>query len=154
MPKPQQPIRIWWDPALTSYRISSPFSDEFKNRIKGPSIAWQDRGWDAQTRTWVFAEQYFDLVLQWVRELWPAAQPLIKTRLETENESRNILPSGEMSIFAKASIVFVELLDSEALGAAYKSMAKRLHPDAGGDGAKFAEFNSAYQELKKEINGR
>ena len=148
-------IRIWWDPAMTSYRVQSPFNEEFKNRIKSSAINWQDRGWDAQTRSWVFTEPHLDLILTWVKEIWPSTTPIFKSRLETENEARNQLPPGEISLFQKASIAFVGLLDSEALSAAFKARATRLHPDkAGGDGAKFAELNSAYQELKKEINGR
>jgi hypothetical protein len=153
MPK-NQIVRVWWDPAMSSYRIQTPFSQEFVNRIKGPSVPWQERGWDAQTRTWVFTEPFFDLVLSWIKDLWPDVVPIIKTRLETENEARNMLPPGEMSLLAKASITFVDLLDSESLAAAFKSRAQRLHPDKGGDGKKFAELNSAYQELKKDLNGR
>lgn len=147
-------VRIWWDPAMSSYRIQNPFSEVFKDRIKGSAIPWQERGWDAQTRTWVFTEAYFDLVLSWVKDLWPDIIPIIKTRLETENEARSALPPGEINMFAKAAITFVDLLDPEALAVAFKSRAQRLHPDKiGGDSQRFSEFNSAYQELKKSIKG-
>jgi hypothetical protein len=140
---------------MSSYRIQNPYLEEMKVRFKGTQIPWQERGWDAQTRSWVFTEPYFDTVLSWVKELFPGITPMIKTRLETENEARNTLPPGEMSIFAKAAITFVDLLDGEALNAAFRNRAQRLHPDKkGGDGQKFSEFNSAYQELKKDLNGR
>lgn len=39
--------------------------------------------------------------------------------------------------------------DKEGVNAAYKSLAKRLHPDGGGSTALFQELNEAFQEAKK-----
>jgi len=145
-------VRIWWDGTVSLYRISSPYSESFiKSKIH--SIPWQDRAWDSQTRTWLFAEQYLDDVQRWCIEEWPGMSITVKTRFETEREMRGALPSGEFTIFQKASIAFVELLDAEALASAFKKMAVKLHPDKGGDKSKFSELNSAYQELKKIIGG-
>ncbi len=40
--------------------------------------------------------------------------------------------------------------DPEIIGAAYRALAKKLHPDAGGDADEFKEIDEAYSKIVKE----
>jgi hypothetical protein len=45
-----------------------------------------------------------------------------------------------------------EIKDLEYIEYRYKSLAKEMHPDTGGDAEKFKELNEAYNILKEELN--
>lgn len=143
-----QSINIYWDTKVNLYRINTPYNAQFVDKFKA-LIPYQDRGWDAATRTWAFCEQYLTSVSELCNLVWIGCEIIVQTKAAVIAEERQYaLPAQEFTKSQKDAIAFVENLDVEALGAAFKSRAKRLHPDAGGDGKAFAELNAAYQALR------
>ena len=145
-------VQIYWDTQVKMYRIRCKYNKDFIDRLK-QAIPYTDRGWDGTTRTWAFLEAWLPVVERLVEDSLFAAI-LFTSKAEAEAEEARYraeeLPSEPVTKANKAAIAFVDLCTPEALKAAYRIAIAKLHPDAGGDHAKAAEFNQAYQSLLKE----
>jgi hypothetical protein len=57
-------------------------------------------------------------------------------------------PTDETPASAYAMLHLLPTAPPEVVNAAYRALAKRVHPDAGGDTAKMQEINAAYKLLQ------
>jgi len=144
-------VGIYWDSNIGAYRINFKynveFKDEFKKMIKEGGGAY---GYDPVSKTWSFPENFLQQVIELAEQYYPGATIIIEDRKEVEEKEAKSAPAP-LDKLQVAAVNFVARLDLRSLEIAYKTRCKTLHPDAGGNGAEFSEFNSAYQELRKEV---
>lgn len=151
---PFKDASIYWDPGLPGYRMQVPYKKEFVVSLK-MIVPQENLGFDQQTKTWSILESYFHPVLSLILFHWVPENKIKKIQTRTEYEA--LIAAGgasttpQLSKEQVAAFTFVAHLDMDSLTAAFKKRATKLHPDAGGNSADFAEFNSAYQQLKKEM---
>lgn len=137
-------VDVWWDMSILLYRIKSPFDENLKEKFK-TEVPSQFRAWDPPTKTWVFEEDYLEVVLK----IYAGYRQKITTRKEVERDFRAALPAAtDIGDLSKCCTVFVGYLDQDVLERAWKMQLTRLHPDAGGSPQASSDFNSAYQFIK------
>src|SRR5208283_2088034 len=88
MPQPTSvSVQIYWDCKTQLYRIHAPYEKNFVDKFKA-LIPYQDRGWDATTRTWAFTEPWLTQVELLIQQIWSHFEEILTSRGEAEQEAR------------------------------------------------------------------
>jgi hypothetical protein len=144
MPRP--PLFTLWKAGELFY-CSFSYSPQLVDFIKD-TIPSRQRRWDKDSRAWSFTQEYAASVLTEARRLG------FTCRIEgiDEDARRDTPPPRPVYRNADETIVaFFRLLPPDALKAAYRAAAFKLHPDHGGDEQSMKELNELWQLLEKEL---
>lgn len=144
-----QNVRIWWDPAVQAYRLTSPFNNELVNAIKG-FIPISARSYDSPSKIWTFTEQYYQPLIDLLTKLGIKPVALSRQQVETAQQSS---PNGAVKgkPLPDLTLEFIRNMGFDAVQKAYRHAAMINHPDRGGDMAKMSEINAAWERLQKEV---
>jgi hypothetical protein len=141
--------KIWWDPEVQSYHVSTPYNQNFVAAIK-QLIPATFRHFDDQAKIWVFAEQYYKPVKHLAEKIW--AQPGEVNCIDRATvEAAQTPVHVEKKPIADVCEAFVRVLPFDAALSAYRKAATLLHPDKGGDMEKMAQLNMLWNRLQKEV---
>jgi len=141
-------VRIWWDTSIGAYRLSSPYSKELVEGLKG-FIPVSDRSFDPSTKIWTITERYLTPVQAMLLRL--RMQPTVITRQQAEQASQSSPQQTRGIPVTDALTRFCKLLPYEAMRKAYLIASMSMHPDKGGNMDIYTEFNSLWQRLEKEF---
>ena len=124
--------------------LKSRYDPSLVDVIKTLIPSWA-RTWDGDVKTWSLAPEWGDGLIERLRELGmtvtdrrpPPAPPqttalTVASALQEACEALHITPDAPVAV-AEAS---------------FKALAKRYHPDVGGDTATFQQLNEALQTFK------
>jgi len=118
-------------------QLENPFNKPFQDEMK-KSIPSKKRTWDNNDSAWYIVRDQFDKL----------------SHLLDKHFDETILldfPAVEVASDTAAKLFLLEGAPIELVQAAYRIMAKKHHPDIGGDPLKMAEINTAYKELMGEF---
>jgi len=122
-------------------QLEAPWNKPFQEEMK-KSIPAKKRMWDNNDKCWYIVRDQFDKL----------------THLLDKHYDETILldfPAADVSPETGAKLFLLEGAPIELVQAAYRIMAKKHHPDIGGDPLKMVEINAAYKELMGEFsNGK
>lgn len=139
-----KPKSVYHDP--THLRILTPYDPRFVEAIKR-EIPSHARSWDPATKTWHVRAPYDDIANHILLTFFPGATV---GRKPTETTSFN--RQGTCGCDADHRTLLVcQDAPPELVKAAYRVLAKQLHPDAGGDVATMQKLNAAYERLESVV---
>lgn len=128
-----------WDGAIA---VSFPFNrdvvDELKHQIPAPY-----RAWDAEAKEWLIS-------VGWAQ----AAIDILRSTFGHVDVEQFTSDRGKPEPIRRTDPLYTELhllpsAPPELVQAAYRVLAKTMHPDCGGDTASMQRVNAAYEALRK-----
>lgn len=146
-------VKIWWDPGIQAYRISTPFNPRFVETIKH-LVPASDRACDMQTKIWTFTERFLVPMQSLCESIWGKGEIAVITRQQVEtqaNQQSQRSVTTTSSALANSAMEFLALLPYESAKKAYLHAALALHPDRGGDTERMSKINSLWSILEKEV---
>lgn len=131
---------------LCSFSYSPGLVDFIKETIPA-----RERRWDKDAKAWSFAAGHAHRVLNEARRLGFSC----RTEGIGEDARRDTPPPRPAYRNTDDAIVaFFRLLPPDALKAAYRAAAIKLHPDHGGDEQAMKELNELWQRIEEELLAR
>jgi hypothetical protein len=121
--------------------IRTPYDAAFVAALKD-GVSYDFRSWDAERKVWSVEAPYAEVALGIVRRFFAN----VKTTDEGNASSAGGTPSGgdpyrELHLLPSAPVPLIH--------AAYRTLARLHHPDAGGDVTTMQRLNAAYDRLKE-----
>ena len=113
--------------------VEAPYSAEFTETLKN-SIPQKKRLWDANDKAWYVVRDQYDKLAH------------ILDKYYDETILLNF-PTQDLATDAWGKLFLVQGAPIELIQAAYRVLAKKHHPDMGGDPEKMKQVNAAYKEL-------
>ena len=129
----KQTAKIWLDEGKGVLCSRFPYKqsaiDEFREKIpKGK------KAWNAEDKLWEFSVETIGIVVEILARNFDEVIDL--TQATTPSQT---VVSGDP---------LLSLLDKEDIQAIYRLLAKRHHPDRGGDAGKMAKINQLFSQIK------
>jgi len=149
MTQPNTKCRIWWNTDIDSYQITVAYSPQFLTILK-QLIPVSDRGYDEETKIWVFSERFFTAVKKLAEATWPNAGEVHIIDRATSERSK-ATPSVQKAPIGDICQEFMKLLPYDAALTAYRKGAAILHPDRGGSMESMSRLNVLWTRLSKEV---
>jgi hypothetical protein len=147
--------RIWWDPTVLAYRMTSSFNKELVDGIK-QFIPVSERSYDPQTKIWTFTEKVLQPLQNLFTMLKLQAQIMTRAQVDAASQQQSNASAGAGAGRGRpldsVIVEFVRLLPYDAAKAAYRRAAIDLHPDKNaGNGDKMSSLNAAWERIQKEV---
>ena len=147
-------IRIWWDPTVQAYRMTSAFNRELVDALKA-FIPVSDRSYDPATKIWTFVEKTLAPLQGLIAKLGFNATIMTRQQVETSQQASSAAPAVRGRPLDAVIIEFVRILPYEAAKAAFRRAALELHPDRNnGDSSKMTTLNADWDRIAKEVYGQ
>ena len=141
-------VRIWWDPTIQAYQLSSSYSKELVDGLKA-FIPVSDRSFDPNTKIWTITERFLSPVQMMLTKL--KMQATVITRQQAEAASQSSPAKTRGIPLEDALMRFCKLMPYDAIRKGYLVASMSMHPDKGGNMDTYTEFNSLWQRLEKEL---
>ena len=119
-----------------AYAIEFDFNQAMVDAIK-TKIPSRARSWKPERRQWWFRDDVMDMVL---------ALAMLHSGRYVHVESLETEPPVQ----SYAALHLLPTAPPEVVSAAYKALAKKVHPDAGGSQERMQAINSAYALIKRD----
>lgn len=143
-------VKIWWDVEIGAYRLSSSYNEALVKLLQ-EHIPISDRQFNERSRIWTFSEKWLTPIEALFKQFLNIT-PNITTRTQAEaHASKKPSSSTSNSPIEAMTIEFVRLVPYGDAQRAYRAAQLIHHPDRGGDAAKAARLNVAWERIKKEI---
>lgn len=145
----QGSVRIWWDPTVQAYRLTSPFNRDLVDAIKR-HIPVSGRSYDSDAKIWTFTEQFYAPLTNLLKVM--GVTPTVLTRQQVEAAQQSS-PNGAAKTkpLPELALEFIRNAGVDAMQKAYRHAAMLNHPDRGGDMQKMSALNSAWDRIQKEV---
>lgn len=143
----QGTVRIWWDPAISAYRMVMPYNKGFLDLLK-TLVPVSDRSYESETHIWTFTERFLKPVQELVEKAFGRATLVDKAQAEAAQQNKSTAPGAPLDAVI---VEFFRLLPQEAARRAYLVASNVMHPDRGGDMEKMSKLNAAWTRLEKEL---
>ena len=144
----QGQIRIWWDASVSAYRLTSPYNKELVDSLKA-FIPISDRSYDPSSKIWTITERMLTPTTGVLQKL--KLPFVLITRQQAEAAATSSPTTTRGLPLPEAIQKFLSIMPYDSIKKAYLHASMQLHPDRGGDMARYTEFNSLWQRLEKEV---
>lgn len=140
-----------------SILTDTPWDQDWVNEIKAavPAMA---RKWHSSDRVWIFDQRYYECVKTLIEAHFGSAIDSVTNpgpQFKGWREKWEAFTTGPKSLHTPSKsgrhVLFVtDHAPPEVVTAAYRALAKKHHPDNGGDEDAFKLVHSAYVDLKRQ----
>lgn len=129
----KETAKVWLDEGKGVLCARFPYKqsaiDEFREKIpKGK------KSWNAEDKLWEFSVETIDVVVEILTKNFDAVIDLTQATAPSQ-----VVVSGDP---------LLSLLDKDDIQALYRVLAKKYHPDRGGDADKMARINQIFNQIK------
>lgn len=125
--------------------IRTPYDAAFVQALKD-GVSYSFREWDGARKVWSVEAPYAEVALGIVRRFFANVKITDERQADAGNASagKGSDPFKELHLLPSAPVPLIH--------AAYKTLARLHHPDAGGDVGAMQRINAAYDRLKERAS--
>lgn len=117
--------------------LEAPYNRDFLSTMRA-SIPTKKRIWDGDDKTWYVVRDQFDKLCHLLDQYYDETLLLD-------------FPAQEVSASSWAKLWLVEGAPLDVVRAVYKVLARKHHPDVGGDASAMQTINDAYRDILGEL---
>ena len=131
--------------------VRAPYNEDFKEFLK-QHIPWQFREWRPVEKAWWVSREYVSDLLDMCHHFFAHVEEVNGSTDYTGHAHRKKepppkRPSTKQYKGPHATLYLLPEAPKEVVKAAYRVLAKTLHPDLGGSNGEMQELNRAYKEI-------
>lgn len=144
--------KLWWSNSIHQWCVLTPFIEKTKNREFNFMLELQcDASFKPSVSAWTFDDEKLGVAEELLTRFFGRFDKQERVEIPVFTPESSALERHKNDFCALTGLVVTELTLARAKRA-YIHTTKLLHPDLGGDAAKMAALNVAWQEIKDSLS--
>jgi DnaJ domain len=128
------------------YALESPYNADFVEALKA-YVPYRQRRWVPDDKKWWFQSDVIATVEYLCDRYYGSYVHVGRAGKEEKSHQNTRTPNAQPDAYA--TLHLLPSAPSEVVTAAYRALAKKFHPDHGGDDERMKQINLAYERLRQ-----